>query len=174
MVVQACVVAPAGDGDGGGDGGDGGGAPDSPAPLRDAEAENRGRNTAETRGGNGGENHGRSGDENRGEIGDKTGPLHRFRIGGVWYRRSVILTPESVTLWEVGAVAELTVAHFERLADLGAEVIILGSGARAAAVPVAITQPLMRRRIGLEIMNNPPPAAPTTSSPPTAAPPPRP
>jgi len=82
-------------------------------------------------------------------------PRHRFRIGGVWYRRNVILTPESVTLWEVGAAAELTAAHFERLADLGAEVIILGSGARAAAVPAAITQPLMRRRIGLEIMNTP-------------------
>ena len=131
MVVQACVVAPAGDGGDDGGGGDGGSAADSPAELRDAGA------------------------ENRGEIGDKTGPRHRFRIGGVWYRRSVILTPESVTLWEVGAAAELTAAHFERLADLGAEVIILGIGARAAAIPAAITQPLMRRRIGLEIMNTP-------------------
>jgi len=71
MVVQACVVAPAGDGDGGGDGGD---APDSPAPLRDAEAENRGGNDGENRDRSGDQNRAGNDGENRDRSGDQTAP----------------------------------------------------------------------------------------------------
>lgn len=83
------------------------------------------------------------------------GDRHRFQIAGVWYEQSVILTPEAVALWEVDAVANLTAAHFEHLAGLGAEVVILGGGARLRFVPAEITQALMRRRIGLEVMDTP-------------------
>jgi len=84
---------------------------------------------------------------------DDGGARHRFKIDGVWYQRSVILTPEAVALWEIDAAENLTAAHFERLADYRAEVVLLGSGARRASVPAALTQALMRRRIGLEIMD---------------------
>lgn len=89
------------------------------------------------------------------DAGGDSPARHRFFIDGVWHRHSVILTPAAVTVWEVAAVAELTARHFERLADLGAEVVLLGTGARLTFVPAALTQALMRRRIGLEVMDTP-------------------
>lgn len=88
-----------------------------------------------------------------GDDGDSA--RHRFFIDGVWHRHSVILTPATVALWEVDSVDELTAADFERFADSGAEVVLLGSGARLTFVPAALTQALMRRRIGLEVMDTP-------------------
>lgn len=78
---------------------------------------------------------------------------YRIKIAGDWYRQSLILTPQAVELWDVDAVSALSVSHFERLAGLGAEVVILGTGARAALVQSALTGPLMHRRIGLEVMD---------------------
>lgn len=78
---------------------------------------------------------------------------YHIKIAGDWYRRSLILTPQAVELWDVDEVSALSVPHFERLAGLGAEVVILGTGARAARVQGALTGPLMRRRIGLEVMD---------------------
>lgn len=78
---------------------------------------------------------------------------YQIKIAGDWYRQSLILTPQAVELWDVDEVSALSVAHFERLAGLGAEVVILGTGTRAAFVQGALTGPLMRRRIGLEVMD---------------------
>lgn len=78
---------------------------------------------------------------------------YHIKIAGDWYRRSLILTPQAVELWDVDEVSALTASHFERLAGLGAEVVILGTGTRAARVQGALTRPLMRRRIGLEVMD---------------------
>ena len=55
--------------------------------------------------------------------------------------------------WHCDRFEDLTPAHFAQLADLDAEVVIFGSGARNRFPPAAWLQPLMARRIGLETMD---------------------
>ena len=55
--------------------------------------------------------------------------------------------------WNCSRFEDLTPAHFAQLADLDAEVVIFGSGARNRFPPAAWLQPLMARRIGLETMD---------------------
>ena len=57
--------------------------------------------------------------------------------------------------WRCARFEDLTSAHFAQLADLGAEVVLFGSGARLRFPPPAWLQPLMARRIGLETMDTP-------------------
>ncbi len=82
---------------------------------------------------------------------------YRIRIADTWYSQSLILTPQAVQLWAVEDVSDLALRHFEQLAELGheidAEVVILGVGKHTTFPPAVITQPLMRRRIGLEVMD---------------------
>ena len=84
---------------------------------------------------------------------DNNKTRHRFRIGEVWHRNGVILTPQSVAVWDVDSPDALTAEHFEHLAELGGEVVVLGSGIRAQFPAPALTRALMNRRIGLEIMD---------------------
>lgn len=65
--------------------------------------------------------------------------------------------------WHCDRFEDLTPAHFAQLAELDAEVVIFGSGARNRFPPAAWLQPLMARRIGLRPWTPRPPAAPTTS-----------
>jgi len=65
------------------------------------------------------------------------------------------LRPDSVQSWAVDSAADLTAAHFAKLAASGAEVVILGTGARAVFPHASLTQALMTRRIGLEVMDTP-------------------
>lgn len=83
---------------------------------------------------------------------------YRIRIANVWYRQNLIVTPQGVQLWEVDDGGALALADFQRLADLEQEVVILGLGnpaqcKRLGLPPPAVTQPLMRKRIGLETMD---------------------
>ena len=55
--------------------------------------------------------------------------------------------------WNCSSFAELTPAHFERLAGLDAEVLLFGSGARIRFVPPQWLRPLVERGIGLETMD---------------------
>jgi uncharacterized protein len=55
--------------------------------------------------------------------------------------------------WDCRSFAELTPAHFERLAALDAELIVFGSGQRNRFPPPAWLQPLMAKRVGLETMD---------------------
>ncbi len=80
-------------------------------------------------------------------------PRYRIKVADAWHERSVILTPAGVELWGVADAAALCLADFQRLAALGSEVLILGTGQRALFPPAAITQPLMQKRIGLEVMD---------------------
>lgn len=78
---------------------------------------------------------------------------HRFRIGGEWYAQSVIITRGGVELWQVDDARKLAGAHFEKLAALGEEIILLGAGRHAHFPAGEILQPLMRARIGFEVMD---------------------
>lgn len=58
-------------------------------------------------------------------------------------------------LWRCEGYGELRTAHFEQLAEMGAELIVFGSGARIRFPPAAWLQPLMARRCGVETMDTP-------------------
>ncbi len=55
--------------------------------------------------------------------------------------------------WPCQSFEDLTIAHFEQLAEMGAEVVILGSGAKNRFPAPALMAPLINRRIGLESMS---------------------
>lgn len=55
--------------------------------------------------------------------------------------------------WDCKRFEDLGEAHFLRLAQLDAEVVIFGSGERGRFVPPRWLQPLMARHIGMETMN---------------------
>ena len=86
---------------------------------------------------------------------------HRFTAYGEGYvqvngqRRetSVLVTPERVLDWAPAAFAELAEAHFEVLAALAPEVVLLGTGSRLRFPPPRLAAPLARAGIGLEVMD---------------------
>jgi uncharacterized protein len=55
--------------------------------------------------------------------------------------------------WQVSSYEELGPAHFERLAQVDAEVVIFGSGSRIRFPKPAWLRPLIERSIGLETMD---------------------
>lgn len=55
--------------------------------------------------------------------------------------------------WPCSRFEDLTPAHFAQLAQLDAELIIFGSGARNRFPPPAWLAPLMARRLGVESMD---------------------
>lgn len=55
--------------------------------------------------------------------------------------------------WGCARFEDLTAAHFAALAQIPAELVLFGSGARNRFVPTAWLQPLMAQRIGLETMD---------------------
>ena len=70
------------------------------------------------------------------------------------YEHSLLLSSRGLLkAWNCTSFEELTAAHFEELAQLDAEVIIFGSGAKNRFPPVAWLKPLMMKRIGLETMD---------------------
>jgi len=56
-------------------------------------------------------------------------------------------------VWDCSRFDELGAEHFAQLAQLGAELIIFGSGARIRFPQAAWLQPLMARRTGVETMD---------------------
>ena len=56
-------------------------------------------------------------------------------------------------VWNCTRFEDLTAEHFEELAQLGAEVIIFGSGSKNRFPPMAWLKPLMAKRVGLETMD---------------------
>ncbi len=57
--------------------------------------------------------------------------------------------------WSCDSFGALTPGHFSRLAELGAELVIFGSGDRIRFPQAPWLEPLMARRIGLETMDTP-------------------
>jgi uncharacterized protein len=55
--------------------------------------------------------------------------------------------------WDCSRFDELGAEHFSQLAELGAELIIFGSGARIRFPQAAWLQPLMAKRTGVETMD---------------------
>lgn len=81
---------------------------------------------------------------------------HGVLVNGVEHRHSVIVPWQGeVQAWQVADFEALTEADFARLAALGPELVVFGSGARLRFPPPALMRALMSRRIGLETMDTP-------------------
>lgn len=89
--------------------------------------------------------------------------IARYDAGRVWvgtpagvlsFEHSV-LVPWSgeVQRWDAATPAELTPAHFERVAALRPEVVVFGSGPRLEFVAPALQRALIGLRIGVETMD---------------------
>ncbi|MGD9953172.1 MAG: Mth938-like domain-containing protein [Burkholderiales bacterium] len=74
-------------------------------------------------------------------------------LNGARIERSLVVLPERVVDWPVAGFAALAEAHFEAIAALGPEVVLLGTGARLRFPHPRLAAPLARARIGLEVMD---------------------
>ena len=79
-----------------------------------------------------------------------------LRIGGVDYRESLLLTPETlVGGWAPGGFAGLSERDFAPLVELAPEVVVFGSGAKLAFPRPALLRALTDAGIGVEVMDTP-------------------
>ena len=75
-------------------------------------------------------------------------------VEGEKITHSVLIGSEGLRQsWACSRFEDLTAAHFAQLAELQAEVIIFGSGARNRFAPPAWLAPLMARRLGVGTMD---------------------
>ncbi|MBU3650077.1 MAG: hypothetical protein FGM28_07215 [Limnohabitans sp.] len=75
-------------------------------------------------------------------------------IDGERVAHSVVLCSDGQRFdWECARFEDLGAAHFARLQDLPAEVVIFGSGERLRFVSPAWLAPFMRQRVGVETMD---------------------
>ena len=75
-------------------------------------------------------------------------------VNGVTYRTSIVIPwVGEVSPWGTAEFEGLTAADFDRLADLGPELVIFGSGPRIRFPSPALMRNLMARRIGVETMD---------------------
>lgn len=69
--------------------------------------------------------------------------------------RSFVLTPERLlTDWAPQSVEQLQAEHLEPLAELAPELVLLGSGTRLRWPRPEVLEPLRRRGIAVEVMDN--------------------
>ncbi len=70
------------------------------------------------------------------------------------YERSVVVLPERlVTDWEATSFDALTAAHLETLLALEPEILLLGTGGKLRFPRAEIVAPLVRARVGYEVMD---------------------
>jgi uncharacterized protein len=70
------------------------------------------------------------------------------------YTASLIVTPQRIVAdWPPAGFSDLAAAHFEAIAALKPEVVILGTGARLRFPAPGITRALVEAGIGLEVMD---------------------
>jgi uncharacterized protein len=77
-----------------------------------------------------------------------------LRVGTHEYRENVVLTPETVTTGFAAAGFDaLTERDFEPLLASAPEIVLLGTGAVQRFPPPRVTAPLLRARVGVEVMD---------------------
>ncbi len=69
------------------------------------------------------------------------------------YDRSLIVTPAQVMDWPPASFDELLAAHFEMIAGMKLEVVILGTGSKLRFPPPGLTRALVEAQVGLEVMD---------------------
>jgi uncharacterized protein len=79
---------------------------------------------------------------------------NRLWVGNTAHTSSVLVPWRgALQAWDVPGFAALTAAHFEQIAALAPEVVILGTGARLRFPAAALMRCLIERRIGVESMD---------------------
>ena len=68
-------------------------------------------------------------------------------------RQSVIITPERlITDWPPQHFEHLIEAHFQGIAELNPEIVLLGTGSRQHFPHPRLTRPLLSQGVGVEVM----------------------
>ena len=76
------------------------------------------------------------------------------RVGSQDYHGNILLTADAVTQdFAPRGFDELTEADFERLLQASPEIVLLGTGASQRFPHPRLTAPLLRGRVGLEVMD---------------------
>ena len=75
-------------------------------------------------------------------------------VNNVRYQKSVLVTPEAVTEWNVSAFEALTTSDFEFVARLGAEIVVFGTGAAQRFPRPELARALAGAGVGLEVMDS--------------------
>jgi len=73
-------------------------------------------------------------------------------VNNVRYEKSVLVTPEAVTEWNVSAFEALTASDFEFVARLGVEIVVFGTGAAQRFPRPELVRALAG--VGLEVMDS--------------------
>ncbi|MEJ2176142.1 MAG: Mth938-like domain-containing protein [bacterium] len=74
-------------------------------------------------------------------------------VNGARHDASLVVTAEAVLPWEAATFEALAQAHFETLAALAPDLVLLGTGPRLRFPAAALTAPLVQAGIGLEVMD---------------------
>lgn len=75
-------------------------------------------------------------------------------VNGVRHHANVAVAADSVTAgWSDGPLETVTEEHVRRLAELGPEILLLGSGAAFRLPPPVLLAPLHQAGIGVEVMD---------------------
>ena len=74
-------------------------------------------------------------------------------VNGERRASSVVVLPDRIEPWDRQEFSQLTEADFQFLKDLGAEIVLLGTGARQRFPHPRLTAALAQAGIGLEVMD---------------------
>ena len=75
-------------------------------------------------------------------------------VNGARVERSVVVLPSRIlTDWPAARFDDLAPEHFEALAGLGCEIVLLGTGGKLRFPRAEIIAPLVRAGIGVEVMD---------------------
>jgi len=75
-------------------------------------------------------------------------------VNGRRIEKSVVVLPDRILPdWPPSAFDELAAEHFSMLADLGREIVLLGTGSRLRFPRAEIVHPLVRAGVGVEVMD---------------------
>jgi uncharacterized protein len=71
------------------------------------------------------------------------------------FHKSILLTPEQVVEeWRITDARHLTLTDVEKIAALGPELVLLGTGQRQVFPPAEVMAGFLKRGIGVEAMSN--------------------
>ncbi|MBP0629006.1 MULTISPECIES: Mth938-like domain-containing protein [unclassified Cupriavidus] len=77
-----------------------------------------------------------------------------IEINLVRHTTSILVMPEGeIRPWPVSRFEDLEPVHFEQLAELGPEVVLLGTGSRLRFPHPRLTASLSRRHVGVDAMD---------------------
>ena len=65
----------------------------------------------------------------------------------------IVLAQQLIATWQPASFDALAAEHFTALAELGVEIILLGTGAKQRFPHPRLSRTLMEKRIGLEVMD---------------------